>query len=69
MKKLGGWYYKLRTYEEGREQGLEQGREEGMDKLASLTNMLLKQNRLKDIERISSDKDYRNKLPKEFHLD
>ena len=56
----------------GRVEGLEEGRKEGFAKGAnrvlSLNNLLISQNRFDDLKRASVDSEYLNTLFKEFNL-
>ena len=45
-----------------------EGREEGEERLSQLTIMLLRQNRIDDVERMASDAAYRKRLFREFDL-
>lgn len=45
-----------------------EGREEGESLLARLIQVLLSENRLEDIDKVTSDKEYRAKLLNEFQL-
>lgn len=52
-------------------EGLEQGRAEGRDTLlrfSRLNQILLKENRLDDLERASTDENFRNELFEKYQL-
>ena len=49
--------------------GLAEGMEKGADRLGSLITMLLKQNRLDDVKKVSVDSAYRDKLFKELGIE
>ena len=69
-----------RGIEIGRNEGIEIGRNEGIgigrgegigigeDNILSLMQRLIEQNRIDDIKHVTQDKEYRNKLLKEFHI-
>ena len=50
------------------EEGIEKGMEKGQNRLALLVGRLLEAGRMDDLKRVSYDKDYREKLLKEFGL-
>ncbi len=52
------------TFEEGRASGMEEGQEQ----ILFLTQILVTNNRLEDLKKASSDKEYLKKLLKEFGL-
>lgn len=52
----------------GREQGEKLGREQGENKLGILINKLFGLGRMEDIQRASTDPEYRNKLYQEFQI-
>ena len=54
---------------EGREEGIGIGREEGEEKLNQLYLLLIKQNRMDDLQKAAEDKAYRQKLYREFGLE
>ena len=54
--------------EQGLQQGLEKGLEKGQNRLALLVGHLLNAGRMDDLKRVSFDKEYREKLLKEFGL-
>lgn len=53
---------------EGLEKGRAEGRSEGADRLGSLITKLLSQNRLDDVQKVSVDSAYREKLFKELGI-
>ena len=55
--------------EEGREEGIGIGRKEGEEKLNQLYLLLIKQNRMDDLQKAAEDKAYRQKLYQEFGLE
>ena len=57
-----------RGREEGRIEGIIEGRVEGEEKLATLMNLLYREHRFEDIGRVASDKQYKEKLYKEFNI-
>ncbi len=56
-------------HKEGRAEGITEGRDEGKLQMSKLINILFDENRLEDIKRVAEDKDYCDKLIKEFKLD
>lgn len=52
----------------GLEQGLEQGITKGESRFASLTRRLLDEDRSEELLKATEDKDYRDKLYREYHL-
>ena len=46
----------------------EEGTEQGVDKMARLNMILIQSDRLADLERASTDKEYRERLFREFDL-
>ena len=48
--------------------GLEQGREEGEIRVSALIQKLLQEGRLEDIDKVTSDAEYREQLLKEYNL-
>ncbi|MGN1413019.1 MAG: hypothetical protein ACI4WY_02115 [Anaerovoracaceae bacterium] len=58
---------------EGREEGYGEGRTEGIDigedKLGKLSMLLIEQNRIEDLKKVSTDKAYRHQLYREFGLE
>ena len=61
---------------EGREEGIEEGRKEGLaegismgeEKLSRLYSLLIEQKRTDDLQKASADKEFRQKLYREFGL-
>jgi len=53
---------------QGLEMGLGQGLERGLDKMAQLVAILIKDNKLADIEKASTDSDYRDSLFAEYNI-
>ena len=53
---------------EGREEGLAEGRKLEAERMGSLIRRLIEDNRLSDLERASTDPNYRESLYKEFNL-
>ena len=53
----------------GREEGIGIGREEGEEKLNQLYLLLIKQNRMDDLQKAAEDKEFRRKLYREFGLE
>ncbi len=54
---------------EQKAEGRAEGRDEGKLQISKLINILFGENRLNDIKRVTEDKDYCDKLIKEFKLD
>ena len=54
--------------EMGRAEGVEMGRAEGVELMSTLIYRLSTEGRIDDISKASVDKDYRDKLLKEFNL-
>lgn len=54
--------------EKGRAEGVEMGRAEGVEMMSKLMYLLNAEGRIDDISKASVDKDYRDKLLKEFNL-
>ena len=50
------------------EDSREEGREEGEQSMSKLIKILLSENRLDDIDKVTSDKEYRIKLLREFQI-
>ena len=50
------------------EKGIEKGREQGVELMGKLISALSADARFDDIAKVATDKDYRNKLLKEFNL-
>ena len=53
---------------EGERRGRIEGRVEGEEKLATLMNLLYREHRFEDIGRVASDKQYKEKLYKEYNI-
>ncbi len=53
---------------EGRNEGRVEGRVEGSDCLADLIKLLIAENREDDVEKVLSDRDFRNKLLKKYFI-
>ena len=53
---------------EGRLEGRSEGKVLGAEQMAKLTGKLLDENRLEDLRRITEDKEYRDKLLKEYEI-
>ena len=63
--------YELKVLESRREgeiEGERRGRIEGEEKLATLMNLLYREHRFEDIGRVASDKQYKEKLYKEYNI-
>ena len=63
--------YELNLWESRREgeiEGARRGRIEGEEKLATLLEQLYKEHRFEDIGRVASDKQYKEKLYKEYNI-
>lgn len=54
---------------EGREEGIGEGIGIGEDKLGQLNLLLIEQNRINDLQKASTDKEFRQKLYREFGLE
>ena len=54
--------------EEGKRKGIIEGRQEGEEKLSNLMNLLYREHRFEDIGRVASDKQYKEKLYKEYNI-
>ena len=52
--------------EQGLQQGLEQGLEQGKEQLSFLVQKLLEENRLDEIQKVTTDPEYRELLLKEY---
>ena len=50
------------------EDGVEAGKKEGIQELGKLVSLLLSQNRIEEIERVTKDEAYREQLYKEFEI-
>ncbi len=48
---------------------LVEGKAEGLDKLSRLIQLLLASERLDDIDKVTKDNEYRERLMKEFHIE
>ena len=53
---------------EGRAEGRVEGRVEGVDLMAKLVKILLAEKKYSDVEKVSDDAEYRDKLLKEYKL-
>ena len=53
---------------EGKVEGKAEGNIEGQELFAKLVNILLKENKIEDVQRASTDSDYRNKLYEEYNI-
>ena len=53
---------------DGRIEGRSEGKVLGAEQMAKLTGKLLDENRLEDLRRITEDKEYRDKLLKEYEI-
>lgn len=53
---------------QGIQQGLSQGMNQGQDRILTLNNILLSQNRIEDLHRATTDADYRNHLLGEYGI-
>lgn len=53
---------------EGMQEGLKKGMQQGQERINQLIILLSKQNRSEDIIKAASDKEYQEKLLKEFNL-
>ena len=58
----------LQRDRENIELGREEGREEGRNRMASLTKILLSENRTDELNRALEDSDFRNKLFEEYDI-
>lgn len=56
------------SYNDGLEQGVEQGIKQGEQRLTSLIQKLIETSRADEIERVATDKEYRDKLYQEFNM-
>ena len=50
-------------------EGMEKGMEKGQEKLAELIRLLINSDRIDDVKLVTEDKNYREQLLKEYHLD
>lgn len=57
------------VWAEGMEKGMEKGVEKGQEKLAELIRLLINSDRIDDVKLVTEDKNYREQLLKEYHLD
>ena len=48
--------------------GKSEGNTEGQELFAKLVNILLKENKIEDIQRVTTDTDYRNKLYEKYNI-
>jgi flagellar biosynthesis/type III secretory pathway protein FliH len=55
--------------EEGIEKGIEQGIEKGLGRINWLNSMLVRDNRIEDLVRSTSDSEFQLQLLKEYHID
>ena len=53
---------------EGEKKGLAEGKKAGEELFGELTNFLLKASRIEDLQRAAEDREYRQKLYREFGL-
>ena len=75
-RRSADWRVKYMKYElnllererEGEKRGREEGRVEGEEKLATLLELLYKEHKFEDIGRIASDKQYKEKLYKDYNI-
>lgn len=75
-RRSADWRVKYMKYElnllesrrEGEIEGERRGRIQGEEKLATLLELLYKENKIEDIGRIASDKQYKEKLYKEYNI-
>jgi hypothetical protein len=58
----------LQRDRENIELGREEGREEGRNRMASLTKILLSENRTDELNRALEDPDFRNRLFEEYDI-
>ena len=56
------------VFDKGVEHGMEQGLERGLDRMAQLVALLIKDNKLADLEKASTDPAYRDSLFVEYNL-
>ena len=54
--------------QEGREEGRQEGRQEGQDEMATLIEKLILSNRISELLKVTTDKEYRNKLLIEYGI-
>ena len=53
---------------EGRQEGRQEGRREGQDEMATLIEKLILSNRISELLKVTTDKEYRNKLLIEYGI-
>ena len=53
--------------QEGRKEGRQEGRQEGQDEMATLIGKLILSNRISELLKVTTDKEYRNKLLIEYN--
>ena len=58
----------LQRARENIELGREEGRKEGSNRMASLTKILLSENRTEELNRALEDSDFRNRLFEEYDI-
>ena len=58
----------LQRARENIELGREEGRKEGSNRMASLTKILLSENRIEELNRALEDSDFRNRLFEEYDI-
>ena len=68
IKKNRDWEEKYMLLEEMMRDEREEGRKEGQDRINQLNILLSEQNRSDDIIKAATDRDYQERLFKEFHL-
>ena len=56
------------TYREGFDDGEKSGYDKGEDSMARLVEILTREKRYEDLARVSVDKEYREKLMKEYKI-
>ena len=54
--------------QEGRKEGRQEGRQEGQDEMATLIEKLILSNRISELLKVTTDKEYRNKLLIEYGI-
>ena len=54
--------------QEGRKEGRQEGRQEGQDEMATLIEKLILSNRISELLKATTDKEYRNKLLIEYGI-
>ena len=55
-------------FRDGKAEGIAEGKAEGQESMGKLVNILLDDNRIDDIRRVSVDVAYRNELLKQYGL-